>query len=244
MTDDRVHALLAAYAHDPAGLTSDEQREVELLLAGDRGARGEAEADRALIGAIRDLPQPAPPAWDALARTIGAAIDEAAPLSRWTRLRGWLLRPAMGIGFAAATATVVGVWVARRPAAEETAVIAPPVIDAGVPRAPAPLFHDDPATAGELADLDQLDDAALDRLAASIGADPVGQLEEIDDDRAGLAPTPGAPLTGRGAVALDDLEADAAADALGDPDLDWVDELSDEDAAALDHWLAQHRSPT
>ncbi|MCE9573850.1 MAG: hypothetical protein K8W52_11940 [Deltaproteobacteria bacterium] len=248
--EDRTRALLAAFADDPASLTAAERAEVEALLAHDADARAEAKAVRELLGAVRDLPQPTPPAWDALARSIGDAIDRAGPPSRWARLRAWILRPSIGIGVACAAAAAVGLWIAKRPASEPVlAHVDTPAIDAGAPVAPvvAPprLFHDDPATAGELADLDQLDDAALDRLAASLGADPV---DEIDDDNGGFAALDHDHRDHHAhhaaVAAADDPELDADSDALGDPDLDWVDELSDDDAAALTQWLTTHRSPT
>jgi hypothetical protein len=239
---DRADTLLAAFAHDPDALTADERREVEALLAIDDDARAQAVAVRELIGAVRDLPQPTAPSWDALARSIGAAVDRSAatPPSRWERMRGWLLRPAIGVGFAAATAAAIGLWIAKRPASEPTAVLDVPSIDAGAPviAAPKPLFHDDLATAGELADLDQLDDAALDRLAASLDDDPI-------DDHDGFGSIGGGADHRDDDIALvDDAELDADDDALGNPDLDWVDELSDDDVDTLDQWLATHRSPT
>lgn len=243
--EDRTRALLAAFADDPGALTAAERAEVEALLAHDAGARAEVDAVRGLLGAVRELPQPPAPAWDELARAISAAVDRAGPPSRWARLRSWLLRPSVGIGVACATAAAVGLWIARRPASAPTAAhIDAPALDAGAPGAPpASLFGDEPATAGELADLDELDDAALDRLAASLGA---AALDELDADGIGFAALDRDHHRHDDgvAIAVDDAELDAEDDVLGDPDLDWVDELSDDDADTLARWLATHRSPT
>jgi hypothetical protein len=121
-----------------------------------------------------------------------------------------------GVAFAAATAVAVGVLVVAR---DRTHTIdhthARDLIDAGAPIAPKQdLFEGAPAVAGELPDLEALDDRALDRLTAD--------LDELDPD----APT-----------ASDD-------GLLPQPDLEWVDELSPADVDSLDAYLATHRSPT
>jgi len=170
------------------------------------------DGDRDLIERLRALPQPKPPV--SLARDIHAAIDREA--SR----RPWFLRPMFGVALAAVTAVAVGVFVVAR---DRTHAIdrAHDLIDAGAaippPHAQQDLFAGSPAIAGELPDLETLDDHAIDRLAAD--------LDDLDPD----APT----------AADDGL--------LPQPDLEWVDELSPADVDSLDTYLdtqATHRSPT
>ena len=210
--------LLAVWAHRPEDLDADERAEVEALFARDPSARADAEAMRAMLVDVRAMPMPSPPA--SLARDVAAAVDRAAA-SPWARLRAWILRPAIAIGVAAAATAAVGLWIAKRDTDSATAVH--PTIDAGAPIAHAPppiadVYAAAPATSGELADLEGLDDHALDALAAN-----------LDDELGDAAPTP--------APASED-------EVLPEPDLGWVDELSSSDVDKLDHYLETHRSPT
>jgi hypothetical protein len=211
--------LIAVYAHRPEDLSPDERAQVEALLERDAGARADADAMRALLLDVRALPAPSPPA--SLAGDISAAVERAGA-SRWSRLRAWILRPAMGLGVAAATAGLLGLWIARRTSHDDVALAAAPVNDAApAPVAPpsAPprldLFAGAPATAGELADLGELDDRALDRLSAN-----------LDEDLG------------------EEITAPPEEELMPQPDLGWLDELSSSEVDALDQDLATHRSPT
>jgi hypothetical protein len=244
MKDVRPEDLIAAWAHDPDALDDGERAAAEARCAEDPAAAAEAAAARALLDDVRALPEPEPPA--ALGRAIAEAVDRAAA-SRWGRLRAWLGRPRVAVPLAAAAAAAIALAVIAARSGGGTA--AAPGEASAAPTAPAParapasLFGDEPATAGELADLDALDDGALTRLATGLDDDGDGAAADAwapfagaDDDDLELSP----PAAAEVATGADD-------DDLGlwpDPDLGWVDQLSTTDVDSLDRWLDQHRSPT
>ena len=217
--------LIAVYAHRPQDLSPDERARVEALLEGDAGVRADADAMHALLLDVRALPEPTPP--PSLAGEIADAVERASE-SRWTRLRAWLLRPAMGLGVAAATAGLLGLWIAKRTSHDDVAIAATtaptdaalaPAPIAHAPAAPAPtkldLFAGVPATSGELADLGDLDEHQLDKLSANLD-DELGQVNAGPPDE----------------------------ELMPQPDLGWVDELSSTEVDQLDQWLANHKGPT
>ena len=103
----RTDQLLAAYAD--GGLAPDEAAEVEALLAESPEARAELEAIRRLLADARaGEDDHAEPDWDAMARDIHRACDQAPP-PRF----GWLRpRRVFAIGALAAAATAAVLFVA------------------------------------------------------------------------------------------------------------------------------------
>jgi hypothetical protein len=105
--------LLAIWAHRPEDLSADERREVEALLARDPDARRDADATRALLQRVADLPaEGTEPAWDDLAAGIRAAcagLEVPAPSpSRWARWRTWMIA---GAGTAlVASGAAIALW--------------------------------------------------------------------------------------------------------------------------------------
>src|SRR5215213_6448973 len=99
MTRSNPEELLAAWAHRPDDLSDEERRAVEALLARDAAARAEAEADRAMIARVADLPEAGvEPVWDDLAASIRAALPAPmAPVPNlWSRWRAWIAAGAGG----------------------------------------------------------------------------------------------------------------------------------------------------
>ena len=106
----RAEELIAAYAD--GGLTPNEAAEVEALLAASPEARAELEAVRRLIAEARGAEDSAAePDWDAMAREIQRACDQAPPPRfGWLRPRRMLV-----IGGLAAAATAAVLFVALGP---------------------------------------------------------------------------------------------------------------------------------
>jgi hypothetical protein len=219
MTRAELDALVAVWAHQPDDLAPDERAAVEALFAREPERRAEAEATRRLLDGVRALPSPPMPA--SLERAIAAAVDAraATPRSRLAALRAWLVRPATGLAIAVVAAGGFALWWARRsdPPRAPTTVVGAHTGDEGAGPMPAAidLFRGAPATAGELADLDGLDERALERLSASLDDELGADAPRADDDSV-----------------------------FPEPDLGWIDELSPGEVESLERYLEQHRSPT
>jgi len=123
--------LLAAYVDGVTELAADERRRVEARLGDAPALRSEAEATRALLGELRELPRGGEPDWSALERSIGDAVGTDVP-RRW---RGWRwLVP----GLALATAGAVAVLVLHDPGEMTTPAPDPVIAHEHAKPAPAP----------------------------------------------------------------------------------------------------------
>jgi hypothetical protein len=169
----RPHELIAAYAD--GGLAPDEAAEVEALLAASPEARAELEAVRRLIGEARGAEDSAAePDWDAMAREIQRACDQAPP-PRWSWLRPRRMLAIAGLAAASAALLFValgkggddggGADRASRAAGEAT----PPL-------AVSPAPADQPDATGEEA-LPALREPEVDELSAD-------ELARLDDELA------------------------------------------------------------
>jgi hypothetical protein len=223
---DRPHEdeLLAAYLDGVSELTPDERRRVEARLAEDPALRDDADATRALLGQLRELPpEGAEPDWRAMEQAIRAEVSEAAPPRPWWKRWTWLV-PAGALAMAAAIVALV----LRAP--EHAEPVAP---DAGVARAapPEPAAEEDGTVAL------WLDGAPLEIDVADVDLISEDVLDEDrgdgDDNDASDAADPEA-LTA-------DLMAPGA-DLMAPGDLAWVDELGEDDIAAAEAWLARKKS--
>src|SRR5262245_50350989 len=104
----RTSDLLAAYAD--GGLGGGEAAEVEALLAQSPEARAELEAIRRLLADARSAARSGvEPDWDAMAREIRRACEEAPSPGLLRRARAWFTTPKMVIGGAAAAACAVAI---------------------------------------------------------------------------------------------------------------------------------------
>ena len=225
MTRDRdTDDLLSAYLDGVTELTPDERRRVEARLADDPELRDDADATRALLGQLRELPpEGAEPDWRAMERAIHAEVGDAAPRPWWKRWT-WIA-PAAALAMAAAVlALVLG--------APERSAIAPSGPDAGVARGEEPgsatdddtlaLWLDGAPLEVDVADVDLIDDAALATVGDHDGESSDGGAETDAEALAELA-APGADLMTPG-------------------DLAWIDELGEDDIAAAEAWLARKKS--
>jgi hypothetical protein len=207
MSPRDLDELITLYADDPALLTPEERARVEA------GAATEIDETRALLGRIRALREPEPPA--ELGRDILRAVDDEEARTakspwRWLR-RGW--RPALGIVLAA---TAVVIVVVARPNDRPAPARRAQVLDAGVPVVPPPAPAPTPDPEEE--------DAPL-----ALGAEGDIAAEDLDDEVADEVLV---------ALGGDDWTAPAPDDGLvPDLTLDWVDDLDDADLEAIDEWL-------
>jgi hypothetical protein len=219
MRPDR-DALLTAYLDGITELSPAERREIEARLAADPTTRAEADATRALLGQLRDLPPPGDePVWSALERSIHDAVAAEPTPRRWRWPRVRWLAPGLGLVMAAALALVVGRHVADDEASPRVSARAEAGPGAASPLAAAPsppvaaVDVVEPSTAlwldGEEVELGPLDGAAA--LAAVPSVDPlaVANPEATGDD--GLLPT---------------------------SDLGWLEELDAGSMSTLERWLA------
>ena len=163
--------LVAAYVDGVAELTADERKRVEELLAADSSARADADAMRALLGQLRELPaEGSEPDWGALERSIRGAVGTAAPRPWWKRWQ-WLAP----IGAVAATAAGALLWL-HEPRGTTTIEEPAPIVhvDHRAQVETAPLVWLD----GDAFDLDQVDPTALDDHPA---ADPIAAGDGSSD---------------------------------------------------------------
>jgi len=232
----RTDQLLAAYAD--GGLAPDEAAEVEALLAESPEARAELEAIRRLLAEARaGEDDHAEPDWDAMARDIHRAIDQAPPPRfGWLRPRRVL---AIGALAAAATAAVLFVALGRDGGSgggEDRAARA--AIDPATP----PVAVTPPAAVMPPAAADQLDppgeEALPDLREPEVDELSADELHDLDDELA------------TGDLGDDGFIADLLAGEADDPGFDvfddhplTADELADElppDAIEkLDRFLAE-----
>jgi anti-sigma factor RsiW len=211
----RAEELIAAYAD--GGLTPDEAAEVEALLAASPAARAELEAVRRLIAEARGAEDnAAEPDWDAMAREIQRACDQAPP-PRF----GWLRpRRMLAIGGLAAAATAAVLFVALGPVGDGGGAADRASRAAGEPAPPVavspPAEPEDPT--GEDA-LPALREPEVDELSA----DELAQLDDElargdlgDDGFIADLLTPGGEADGDGFDVFDDqpLTADELAEDL------------------------------
>lgn len=190
MTERDPDDLLAAYVDGVGELTTAERKIVEARLAEDPAWRADADATRALLGALRELPaEGAEPDWSAMEHAIRTEVGPGVPRAWW---RGW--RWLVPIG-ALAMAGAVLLLVLRMPVTKstgETAVHVPAPSDAGAPPAlvsdestTLPLYLDGAAVeidvqAAELGDEDPLTaDAAEIRL---LPTDDLAWVDDLGDD--------------------------------------------------------------
>jgi hypothetical protein len=171
--------LLAAYLDGVSELDAGERRRVEELLAADPTLRGEADALRAMIGKLRELPREGKePDWTAMAHTIRTAVGPAMPRPWWRR---WQAIGSLSV--LVATAALVVLWL--RPSSER-----PLQVQHEVPvRAPAVAI--DKANAlwldGEALDLDDVETSALETLDHEARAT---EPEWRSDVTGGILPAP------------------------------------------------------
>lgn len=165
----RDDELLTAYLDGVAELDAADRARVEARLRDDAALRGDADATRALLGRLRELPpEGVEPDWAQLARQISDAVGPLATTPWWRNWR-WIVP----IGALAATAAAALLWLGDRglrPAPEAPVQQAMPVVhDAAAPTvAPSPslLWLD-----GEAIDVGDLDPAQV--LLDDLDADPV-----------------------------------------------------------------------
>lgn len=220
----RTEELLAAYASG-AELSAEERASVEALLAGSPAARGEVDAIAGVLGALRETEPEPPPASEAVVRAVRIAC--AAPEPWPARVRGWLRRRwpvivplALAAGVIAVVAIVRSVDAPRAMVAKNPAP-APVPLPGPVP-VPAPAPDSDEVAVwldGQATDLGSLDSATADELDRELGDELAALSGDFDDDVGGDTDT-----------------------LLPDDDLDWVDDLDDSAADALDQWLAEQPS--
>jgi anti-sigma factor RsiW len=180
--------LIAAYVDGVGELTTDERKTVEARLAEDPAWRDEADATRALLGTLRELPdEGAEPDWSAMEHAIRAEVGPTVPRPWW---RGW--RWLVPIG-ALAMAGAVLVLVLRTP--EKSTDVGgrePDRRDAGAPVvAPVadepptvPLWLDGAAVEVDLqtAELLYEDDPADDMELGLLPTDDLAWVDELEDD--------------------------------------------------------------
>lgn len=168
---EKTAELIAAYAD--GGLSPEEAAEVEALLAASPEARAELEAVRRLIADARGAEDSAAaPDWDAMAREIQRACDQAPPPRS-----GWLrLRPMIAVGglAAAATAALLFFALARTGGGEDRAAGA--ASEPAPPVAISPPATDRESPPGEEA-LPALREPEVDELSAD-------ELALLDDELA------------------------------------------------------------
>jgi hypothetical protein len=160
----RPEELLAAWAHRPASLSTEERRAVEELVARSPEAAAEVDAMRAVIAQVAGLPaEGTEPVWGDLERSIRAACDEPAP-GVWRRfldgMRGW--KPAAGLGAGLVVAmAALALWIGRgsapAPAPDDVASAALAQLE----RAPAALVAPDDDMADDSDDTAAGDQALL-----------------------------------------------------------------------------------
>ena len=170
--------------------------------------------ERAIVTRLRALPDEGrEPDWDRFGRELGAKLD-ATPAKPWWR-RWWT--PTIGFGLAVATAAVFVAWpagTAAPPDAERVAVLTPDA--APQPKVVAAVVDVLAFGAeGELDDAELDDDAVVTEVMAAL------EIEADADDEETMDDVPDEPVDGL----------------VPDLDLDWVDDLDDEDLAAIDAWL-------
>lgn len=192
--DHEPDDLLAAYLDGVSELTPEERRAVEARLDEDPALRDDADATRALLGQLRELPPEGnEPDWRAMAQAISDEVGDRAPRPWWRRWT-WLA-PACALAMAGAVLALV----LRTP---DPTPMTPAVPDAGVARAlppePAPIVEHDTMALW-------LDGAQVDVDVADVELLPEG---EISADDAEAAPVD--------QMASDDL---AWVDELGEDDI-------------------------
>jgi anti-sigma factor RsiW len=221
--------LLAAYLDGVSELTADERRAVEARLADDGALRDEADATRALLGELRELPPEtdAPggaPDWAALERSILGAVGPEVPRPWWRRFGFRWALPAVALVAAAAIlalvvrapdrATAPAPGLARPGSGTEQAPGVAPGSPVPPGEAPAPA----PAPAEETVAL------WLDGEDVEVALDAEALLEVPWERDAG---GPGMPGPGPG----------PEMDLLPASDLAWVDELAAEELARAEALL-------
>lgn len=128
----RDEELLAAYVDGVTELTHDERERVERSLRDDEALRTDEAATRDLLGQLRELePAGNEPDWNALERSIRAAVGPDVPRPWWRRWQ-WILP---GVATLAAGTAILALVVRTPPVAEP--VVAPSTPDAA-PVAVAP----------------------------------------------------------------------------------------------------------
>jgi anti-sigma factor RsiW len=188
MSERDPDELLSAYVDGVGELTTDERKIVEARLAEDPAWRDEADATRALLGQLRELPdEGTEPDWAAMERAIRDEVGPTVPRSWW---RGW--RWLVPIGTLAMAGAVLAL-VLRMPATP-TSVGGrePDRRDAGVPVAPAvpaepttvPLWLDGAAVEVDLqtAELLDEDDPADQAELGLLPTDDLAWVDELGDD--------------------------------------------------------------
>jgi hypothetical protein len=207
MRDDECDdVLLAAYVDGITELSSEERRRVESALE-DPAVRADAEATRAVIGQLRELPREHAPDWAALELAIGNAVGPRPPRAWW---RTWRLAvPALGL----ATAAVIALVIARPGASAEHA-------DAIAEASPVTAIYVD----GLALALEPEASSLLDELIVeALGDDDSGEPSALGE----LADVGGLAWSAPPAVAS--LEPGLV--------LSEIDELGDEELAELERWL-------
>lgn len=149
MSERDPNEMLAAYVDGVGELTTEERKIVETRLAEDPAWRAEADATRALLGRLRELPgEGAEPDWSEMERAIRAEVGPTVPRAWWRGWR-WLVPSAAKRGVvligALAMAGAVLLLVLRAPEAPTVGAREPARRDAGVPIAPPPTAEE-PAT--------------------------------------------------------------------------------------------------
>ena len=115
--------LLASYVDGVTELSAEERQRLEARLVDDPALRDDADATRALLGELRELPPAGEPDWTTLERSIQAAVGPDAPKRR----RWGFLVPVFGLATAGAIAAVVLHDPAPRTEAPPVPVIATPL---------------------------------------------------------------------------------------------------------------------
>lgn len=194
--------------------------------------------DRALIAKLRALPgEGEEPDWRAFEAQIRAQVAPLSTPSPWWRTWRWLIP----IGALATTAAIVVVLASRPHATGDVATTEQAARhDASVAAEPDPAraatHEDEGATAptmwiaGEVVELDEISDEALE-------LDPL--LDALDP--AGITGEPGteaAPETDSGT----DHETETIGGMLPASDDRWIDSLDDDAAERLEQFLARKRS--
>lgn len=200
--------LLALYAND--ALDEQQRSEVEAELARSPAAKRELEDIRALLGQVEQTaPEPASePDWQAMSASIRQACAEQ---QGQTSLLRKLLAPKYAIGVFVAAAAAVVLIVALRDGARTPDRVA--TIDAGVVEEVAEAFE---------IEIDELRSPEIEELSGEELADLEESLAELD------------PLGGDD----DDDEPDETLDVFGEPEYEWVDDLSEEELTRVADYLA------
>jgi hypothetical protein len=183
--------------------------------------------DLAVIARLRALPtEGTEPAWDQFGRELARKLAAPTPRPWWRR---WWA-PALGATLATAAAgAVVLMW----PQPTAAPVVVAELLDDAAPE-PAPVPAPRPPRPGEailaLGAEGDIDDADLDLDDEDVIAGVIEALDEGDD-------VDEEDDEGEDLAAIGDVPEDPVEGLVPDLDLDWVDDLEDEDLDAVAAWL-------